>query len=84
MHQLHTELKAKGVKVEDEVRPAWGAQGYGPQCKLWDPEGNKIELRCYTTPSYTNQGGHDMALTLAEAKRMIQAARAKAEELQVK
>ena len=25
MHQLHTELKARGVKVEDEVRPAWGA-----------------------------------------------------------
>jgi glc operon protein GlcG len=84
MHQLHTALKAKGVKVEDEVRPAWGAQGYGQQCKLWDPEGNTIELRCYTTPSYTNQGGHDMALTLAEANRMMQAARAKAEELHVK
>ena len=51
MHQLRTALKAKGVKVEDEVRPAWGAQGYGQQFKLWDPEGNKIELRCYTTPS---------------------------------
>jgi len=51
MHQLHTELKAKGVKVEDEVRPAWGAQGYGQQFKLWNPEGNKIELSCYTTPS---------------------------------
>ena len=51
MHQLRTALKAKGVKVEDEVRPAWGAQGYRQQCKLWDPEGNKIELRCYTTPS---------------------------------
>jgi glc operon protein GlcG len=25
MHQLRTALKAKGVKVEDEVRPAWGA-----------------------------------------------------------
>ena len=84
MHQLRTALKAKGVKVEDEVRPAWEAQGYGQQCKLWDPEENTIELRWYTTPSYTNQGGHDMALTLAEAKRMIQAARAKAEELQVK
>lgn len=29
MHQLHTALQAKGVKVEDEVRPAWGAQGSG-------------------------------------------------------
>lgn len=41
MPQLRTELKAKGVKVEDEVRPAWGAQGYGQQGKLWDPEGTK-------------------------------------------
>lgn len=84
MHQLHTELKAKGVKVEDEVRPAWGAQGYGQQFKLWDLEGNKIELRCYTTPSDTHPGGHDMALTLAEAHRMMQAAIAKAEDLHVK
>src|SRR6267142_2259600 len=55
----------------------------GQQCKLWDLDGNTIELRCYTTPSYTHQGGHDMALTLAEAHRMMQAARAKAEELHV-
>ena len=48
MHQRHAELKAKGIKVEDTVRPAWGgAQGYGQQFKLWDPDGNKIELRCY-------------------------------------
>ena len=48
MHQLHAELKAKGVQVEATVRPAWGAQGYGQQFKLCDPDGNKIELRCYT------------------------------------
>ena len=48
MHQLHAELKAKGVRIEAEVQPAWGAQGYGQQFKIWDPEGNKIELRCYT------------------------------------
>jgi extradiol dioxygenase family protein len=48
MHHLHAELKAKGIHVEDAVRPAWGAQGYGQQFKLWDPDGNKIELRCYT------------------------------------
>ena len=46
--QLHAELKARGVRVKAEVRPAWGAQGYGQQFKIWDPEGNKIELRCYT------------------------------------
>jgi catechol 2,3-dioxygenase-like lactoylglutathione lyase family enzyme len=50
MHRLHAELKTKGIQVEDVVRPAWGAQGYGEQFKLWDPDGNKIELRCYTGP----------------------------------
>ncbi len=49
MEILHGELKAKGVKVEGDVRPAWGAQGYGQQFKICDPEGNKIELRCYAT-----------------------------------
>ena len=49
MNQLHAELQAKGVEVEGEVRPAWGAQGFGQQFKICDPEGNKIELRCYTT-----------------------------------
>jgi catechol 2,3-dioxygenase-like lactoylglutathione lyase family enzyme len=50
MHRLHAELQAKGLQVENTIRPAWGAQGYGQQCKLWDPDGNKIELRCYTAP----------------------------------
>jgi len=53
MQELHAALQAKGVRVEADVRPAWGAQGYGEQFKLWDPEGNKIELRCYTTPHQT-------------------------------
>ena len=48
MHRLHAELKAQGITVEDTVRPAWGAQGYGQQFKLCDPDGNKIELRSYT------------------------------------
>jgi catechol 2,3-dioxygenase-like lactoylglutathione lyase family enzyme len=51
MQQLHATLQAQGVRVEAAVRPAWGAQGYGEQFKLWDPEGNKIELRCYAAPS---------------------------------
>ena len=82
-HQLPTALKAKGVKVEDEVWSASGAQGDGQQGTLRDLDGNTIELRCDTTPSDTHQGGHAMALSLAEAYRMMQAARAKAEELQV-
>ena len=48
MHQLHAELKAKGVRIEAELRPAWGAQGYGQQLKIWDLGGNKIELQRYT------------------------------------
>jgi len=52
MQQLHADLQAQGIQVEETVRPAWGAQGYGQQFKLWDPDGNKIELRCYTaTPA---------------------------------
>ncbi len=47
MKQLHADLQAQGVRVEEDVRPAWGAQGYAQQFKFWDPEGNKIELRCY-------------------------------------
>jgi catechol 2,3-dioxygenase-like lactoylglutathione lyase family enzyme len=50
MHHLHAELQATGIHVEDTGRPAWGAQGYGQQCKLWDPDGNKIERRCDTVP----------------------------------
>ena len=49
MATLHSDLKGRGIRVEEEVRPAWGAQGYGQQFKIWDPEGNKIELRCYST-----------------------------------
>jgi catechol 2,3-dioxygenase-like lactoylglutathione lyase family enzyme len=47
MHHLHAALKAKGLKVEDTVRPAWGAQGDGQQFNLWEPDGHTIELRCY-------------------------------------
>ena len=42
MHQVHAKLKAQGVHVEETVRSAWGAQGYGQQCKLRDPDGNTI------------------------------------------
>ena len=50
MNKLHGELKSKGIPIEEDVRPAWGAQGYGQQFKIWDPEGIKIELRCYAEP----------------------------------
>ena len=47
MEKLHADLTAKGIKIEGDVHPAWGAQGYGQQFKILDPDGNKIELRCY-------------------------------------
>ena len=55
MEKLCTDLKAKGVQVEERVAPAFGAQGHGHQFKLWDPEGNKIELRCYLEGSQSKE-----------------------------
>ena len=47
MNKLYEELKSKGIPMDGDVHPAWGAQGYGQQFKIRDPEGIKIELRCY-------------------------------------
>ncbi len=47
MNKLYEELKAKGIHMDGDVHPAWGAQGMGQQFKIWDPEGGKIALRCY-------------------------------------
>ncbi len=49
MVALQQELRDKGIKVEDsEAHPAFGAKGMGWQFKLWDPNGHKVELRCYS------------------------------------
>ncbi len=48
MNKLYEELKAKGIHMDGDVHPACGAQGMGQQFKIWDPEGIKIELRCYS------------------------------------
>ena len=48
MNKLYEELKSKGIPMDGEVHPAWGAQGYGQLFKILDPEGIKIELRCYS------------------------------------
>ncbi len=48
MNKLYEELKAKGIHMDGDVHPAWGALGMGQQFKIWDPEGIKIELRCYS------------------------------------
>ncbi len=48
MEELRLNLKSRGIKVDPDVHPAFGAQGTGQQFKIVDPLGNKIELRCYT------------------------------------
>ncbi len=47
MAALMVEMKAKGIAVAGPVSPRWGSVGNGPSFYLWDPEGNKIELKCY-------------------------------------
>ena len=48
MVALQQELREKGIEVEDrEAHYAFGAAGMGWQFKLWDPNGHKLELRCY-------------------------------------
>ena len=42
---LAAALRAKGVKIEDEVMPRFGAYGTGPSFYLRDPDGYKVELK---------------------------------------
>ncbi|MBM3943515.1 MAG: hypothetical protein FJ316_11480 [SAR202 cluster bacterium] len=48
MPALMSRLETQGVKVAGPVSPRWGSHGNGPSFYLWDPEGNKIELKCYS------------------------------------
>jgi extradiol dioxygenase family protein len=47
MAALMENLKGRGIAVAGPVSPRWGSAGNGPSFYLWDPEGNKIELKCY-------------------------------------
>ena len=47
MEALIVELQSQGVKTEGPVRSRWGARGNGLSFHVWDPEGNKIELKSY-------------------------------------
>ena len=47
MPVLMENLKARGIAVVGPVSPRWGSAGNGPSFYLWDPEGNKIEVKCY-------------------------------------
>lgn len=48
MPALMASLERRGIKVAGPVSPRWGSHGNGPSFYLWDPEGNKIELKCYS------------------------------------
>ena len=49
MVALQKELRSQGLEVEEaEAHTAFGAGGMGMQFKLKDPNGHKLELRCYS------------------------------------
>jgi glyoxylase I family protein len=41
---LRAHLKTHGIAV-DEVAKRYGAKGYGPSLYIFDPDGNKVELK---------------------------------------
>ena len=48
MVALQKDLRSQGLEVEEpEAHYAFGAGGMGWQFKLKDPNGHKLELRCY-------------------------------------
>ncbi len=42
------ELRSKGVESAGPAGARWGARGNGPSFYIQAPDGNKIELKCYT------------------------------------
>ena len=40
-------LVAHGVTIEEGPARRWGARGYGQSVYFRDPDGNRIEVRCY-------------------------------------
>ena len=42
------ELRAQGVEIAGPMGTRWGAKGDGRSFFITGPDGNKIELKCYT------------------------------------
>lgn len=47
LEKLAEELRGRGVTLEGPPGQRWGAQGRGPSLYVQDPDGNKVELKCY-------------------------------------
>jgi catechol 2,3-dioxygenase-like lactoylglutathione lyase family enzyme len=40
-------LSERGVTIDEGPGRRWGARGYGMSVYFVDPDGNRIEVRCY-------------------------------------
>ncbi len=47
MDALFARLQQQGVRVQGTVGSRWGARGDGPAFTIFDPDGNKIEVKSY-------------------------------------
>jgi catechol 2,3-dioxygenase-like lactoylglutathione lyase family enzyme len=47
MAALVTELEGHAVPILRPPAPRWGAQGIGTSLYVADPDGNRLEIRCY-------------------------------------
>lgn len=43
--EIVARFRAAGIRIEEAPHTRYGADGYGPSLYLWDPEGNKLELK---------------------------------------
>jgi len=46
-------LAQHGVKIEEGPGRGWGARGHGQSVYFRDPDGNRIEVRCYPSDGAT-------------------------------
>jgi catechol 2,3-dioxygenase-like lactoylglutathione lyase family enzyme len=49
MGALLEQLREQGVRVQGSVGSRWGARGDGLAFSIFDPDGNKIEIKSYSS-----------------------------------
>jgi len=59
MHQLHAELKAKGIQVEDTIRPAWGHRAMASSLNSGTPTATRSHC-AVTLPRSRREGRVDL------------------------